>query len=187
MQTETITTCEQLAELGYRIDCKFIPFSQSRSKKNSEKNLNYLITLYWKDRIIGEFDYSMGQGHCMAYNKPPIFPSGNIDKYGQRQVIDYECENGIRGFWCNSWVGKWGASGKKYPILPKLSDVINCLMVDSEVLDYPSFDDWANCFGYNTDSISAKKIYDACMSTALKLRAIPHEIITQTKEILTDY
>lgn len=57
------------------------------------------------------------------------------------------------------------------PILPDAESVIYSLTMDSDVLNYGTFEDWAETFGYETDSRSAESTYRACLEIALKLRA----------------
>ncbi len=63
-----------------------------------------------------------------------------------------------------------------------------CLVNDSNVLDYRSFADWASEYGFDSDSISAKATYDACMSIALALRAgIGEQGIRELQEVYQDF
>lgn len=55
---------------------------------------------------------------------------------------------------------------------PELADVLYCLLTDVEVIEYPVFEDWAGCIGYDTDSREAERIYRACLETRLKLRKL---------------
>ena len=46
---------------------------------------------------------------------------------------------------------------------PTLEDVLECLVMDSAYIDRASsFEEWADEFGYDTDSRKAEKIYKAC-------------------------
>ena len=60
-------------------------------------------------------------------------------------------------------------------------------MVDSEVLEYSSFEQWANVFGYNEDSREAEKVYNVCLATALKFNQIGAAAIGELKEVYQDY
>ncbi len=54
-------------------------------------------------------------------------------------------------------------------LMPELTEVLNCLFLDSQAHDQ-SFDDWASDFGYDSDRIKAKKIYEACQENYFKLK-----------------
>ena len=70
------------------------------------------------------------------------------------------------------------------PAPPTVEEVIECLAMDASVLDSPSFDDWANELGYDTDSIKAKSIYDACIQQTLAFRGlIGNDRLEQLREI----
>jgi hypothetical protein len=53
---------------------------------------------------------------------------------------------------------------------PQAEGLIECLIQDTRsAFDYSSFEDWADCFGYDQDSRKAEKIYQACKKNAKKL------------------
>ena len=56
------------------------------------------------------------------------------------------------------------------PIRPKVRDVLECLLMGTNCLDYDTFEDWAENFGYDTDSRSAERGYNACIGEARRLR-----------------
>ena len=60
---------------------------------------------------------------------------------------------------------------KGQSIKPQPQDVLNCLLLDADVLNYASFEDWADSFGYDPDSIKALNTYNQCLKTALVLNA----------------
>lgn len=68
---------------------------------------------------------------------------------------------------------------------PKLDDVLYCLVNDAEALDM-CFEDWADNYGFDTDSKKAEKIYQSCVATGLKLRKTGINIQEQ-RERLADY
>jgi hypothetical protein len=54
---------------------------------------------------------------------------------------------------------------------PKIEDVLDCLANDaSSIENSRRFEDWAEEFGYDTDSRRAERIYDACVKTANELK-----------------
>ena len=60
--------------------------------------------------------------------------------------------------------------------------------MDADVLDYPTFEEWADTFGYDCDSRSAEKTYRDCLEIALKMRAIFGEAdLTKLRDTFQDY
>ena len=53
---------------------------------------------------------------------------------------------------------------------PKLDSVLDCLLTDSIGVDGVIFEDFCSEFGYNKDSIKAKKVYEACKKNSKKLK-----------------
>jgi hypothetical protein len=71
---------------------------------------------------------------------------------------------------------------------PKLVDVLYSLISDAEAASYSSFEDWAQCFGFDSDSIKAEKIYKDCLATYVKLRAmLGDENLKALTEAFQDY
>ena len=172
-QTEPVYTPQDfIAEYKLRMKAEFIPFSQSRNRKEKSPSLNWRVTILRDGREVLTTDYGAGYGHCPAY-KAAVPNSINGSAVYKRQIkeqaIALECETGKPS--------KYGFSGDVYvmtgrpTILPSLPDVLYSLVVDASVLDHSSFEDWASDFGYDTDSRAAEKIYRACLEIALKLRA----------------
>ena len=53
---------------------------------------------------------------------------------------------------------------------PKLDTVLDCLLTDSIGVDGVIFEDFCSEFGYDEDSIKAKKVYEACKNNSKKLK-----------------
>jgi hypothetical protein len=112
-----------------------------------------------------ECEYSMGSAHM---DKVPYAQAAR-QKHGMTQR-DYDTmpKPGSRmSLWqeqCASIVWK--------PKAPTLADVMHSLTMDASVLDCRSFEDWAAEYGYDTDSRKAEQVYDACLKSALELRAL---------------
>ena len=53
---------------------------------------------------------------------------------------------------------------------PKLDSVLDCLLTDSIGVDGVIFEDFCSEFGYDEDSIKAKKVYEACKKNTKKLK-----------------
>ena len=180
-----------MERLSLTFDFRFVPYSESRhaDRKLGDgepwKSLNYRATLKRDGRDVLTTDYSMGIGHCPAYLKPIVFKSGARDDWATDRAIDAEIETGRQ----TSYVGPAGnvvSSSKR--ILPNPADVLHTLLCDADVLDYASFEGWADYYGYSSDSISAKQTYDDCLATALKLRAsLGEKVMAELRELFADY
>lgn len=161
------------------ISSVFIPFSRSRNAGENVASLNWSVTIHVNGRAILTTDYMAGQGHCPAYKR------GNRDKHLQRQAIAWECEHGKR---CRELASSGHILGTKESITPDVENVIECLMMDAEALNAECFQDWAENFGYSIDSIKAKKTYDACVATALKLRnGLGYELFEKLRKAIEQH
>lgn len=54
---------------------------------------------------------------------------------------------------------------------PDLFSLLNSLTMDASALDN-TFDDWCNEYGYDSDSIKAKTIYDLCIKQAIECKSL---------------
>lgn len=165
---ETVDTLAALiAAHGLEINAAFVPLSRSRNAGKWD-SLNWRVTLRAKGRDVLTCDYSSGTAHCPAYKSPSKFANGRRDDYTTRQRIAHECEHGkeARNVFANISHISSGAA-----ILPDARAVIASLAMDSSVLDYSGFAQWADEFGYDADSIKANAIYSECLAHALALRA----------------
>lgn len=74
----------------------------------------------------------------------------------------------------------------KFPteIQPERADVIDCLELDSEAMNY-SFNDWCDYCGDDSDSITALEIYNECCKIGHKLvkMGIYNEIKTECEKL----
>jgi len=68
------------------------------------------------------------------------------------------------------------------------ADFLNCIILETDVLNHDSFESWAQELGYDTDSLKAKKIYDTCRKQAEKLlKAIGEDNLQSLREAFQDY
>lgn len=158
-----------LGQLGLTVECEFVPFSVSRNAGESSPSLN------WRARVLlngkpasglESVDYMQGCGHCPASKAgTKRFPA----KADLSRAIALECETGKRAMMSTNLGRPYATSA---PIAaPDAGAIIAALCLDSDVLNYASFDDWADSFGYDRDSRKAEATYRACRATALSLRA----------------
>ena len=137
---------ELLSDMGLSRALKFVPFSQSRNASEKYPSLNWKVTLQHNGREVLTTDYMQGCAHARSYKQ-------GDNTVRRDQMVREECE-----------------TGRNAPT-PDLRDIVYSLVMDSDVIDYPSFEEWASNFGYETDSRKAEAIYRACLDIALKLRA----------------
>jgi hypothetical protein len=173
--------------LGLSIDAKFIPFSQSRNKGQDYHNLNWSITVKRNGKDVLTTDYSAGSAHCPGYNVPNHVKPERFRTIWRNAVVAWECENGFKGQYSES-TGTTSRAFKTIKLEPDVSDVFYSLVMDSQVLDYSSFEDAADNWGYDVDSRKAEAIYRACLEIALKLRAsIGESGLKALSEAFEDY
>ena len=149
----------------------FVPQSMSRNTADKNLSLNWLVSF---GNI--QTDYMQGIGHMPGY----------VHNFG-RQTIDerdrekYAAEKGKT----------YRRHGNILPIglksipEPGLVDVLYSLVMDSDVINYDCFEDWADCIGYDSDSRKAEEIYNACMKIALKLRKLIN--LEEAQEAFQDF
>ena len=191
---ETIQACADA--LGLTMSAEFVPWSKSRNAKGpgkdrwavegrgkkiahpSDRSLNWRIMLKHGDRDVVTTDYSAGIGHCPCEKdrRHTFAPRWTVDRL---EAVICETERGH-------------VAGRTYqksiPILPDTADVVHSLIMDADVLNYRDFEDWADSVGYDKDSRTAEKTYQACVAIALKIRAaIGDDGIKALQEAGQDY
>ena len=175
-----------IESLGLTIKADFVPFSQSRSKGNKNPSLNWIVTLERNGVPVIVTDYMAGSGHCPSYGKAAPSAWDRPNHYWIEAVCDFECEIGYKAKMFTHYGGF--TPDRTAPIKPKTDDVIYSLVTDSDVINYSGFEDWAENFGYDTDSRSTESIYKACLDTALKLRSgIGDSGLEMLREAYQDY
>lgn len=158
MTNESIQTLIESNSLT--LSCVFVPFSQSRNKDEKHLSLNWKVTLLRNGKEVLTTDYSQGIGHAPSYKIS--------DKYMAMKAQAFEAETGI--------------------IDPDIKDVLYSLILDSNVLNYPEFEEWASDCGYETDSRKAESIYRDCLKNALKMRgSLGESLLAQLSEAFQDY
>lgn len=70
---------------------------------------------------------------------------------------------------------------------PTAADVLSCLILDASAADYDSFEQWAEDFGYDTDSRKAERVYRACCETAKRLERFLEGVDEDTLDALRDH
>jgi hypothetical protein len=167
-----------LDKYGLTVESIFVLFSQSRNAEEESPSLNWKVTLKCNGRKVLTTDYMAGCGHAPSYKQ-------GKQSYDDRQLIKAECET---GYACTQmWAMGHIQPMKNKPILPDAADVIYSLLMDSEVLQYSSFEEWAGEFGYDQDSRSAEETYKACLKIALQFNRLGESAISELREVFQDY
>jgi hypothetical protein len=73
-------------------------------------------------------------------------------------------------------------------LTPTLADVLHSLVLDgSPFFDAESFEEWADNFGYGSDSIKAKSMFEQCMETGRALtRGLGAKEVDRLRELLSN-
>lgn len=179
-----MTPTEALAHLGLTISATFVPLSRSRHA-TTWQSLNWRVTVQRNGRDIITTDYAQGAGHCPADKRAFTLASGKPDRHMREKAIAAECETGYR----QAYPGDRLQLMRRQPIPPpKAEDVLYSLVNEASVLDCASFEDWCADYGYNADSIKARATYDACIASALQLRAaVGDDGMRTLREAFNDY
>jgi len=82
--------------------------------------------------------------------------------------------------------------GKAHTAPPSRMDVLHALLADRATVEYlgvtGDFEDWANGLGYNVDSISDKKLFDAITEQTHKLELhFTEQELSILSELMEDY
>lgn len=166
-----------IAAMGLEYSAEFVPQSRSRNANEKRPSLNWRVTIK-KGRVTLTTDYTQGIGHLPKNNQ-------TLGEYEQRWYESNAAETGKMGRVTSG--GRSLLNPKPIPA-PLLRDVLYCLVTDSDVLDFATFEDWADAYYYDTDSRSAEKTYRACLDTALRLRAlIGDDGLRKLQEAFQDY
>ena len=160
MTTDYAAIDAAIAAAGLTVSAVFVPFSQSRNKAEKNPSLNYQITIQRNGRDVLTTDYMMGHAHCPAH-RLSMKDAGHANNIMRKKMIREECETGhaYRSF------------GKGPAILPDTRDVLDCIILDADAINYRDFAEWASEYGYGEDSRKAEAAYRECLAHGLALRA----------------
>jgi hypothetical protein len=156
MNEETDMTCQQAAAaIAALISKHAIRFTfEHVPTAPKEAQIVWRVTVERRGRA-QTFRYSAGIAHLPCY-AALLGPKTTLHN---EAIIARELATGR-----NNKTGK--------PITPNAADVLNCLALDGEAINYATFEDWAREFGYDDDSRKAELTYKECLRAGLFLRAI---------------
>jgi hypothetical protein len=183
---------DKLAELtsGLEYTAAYVPFSMSRNAKEKHRSLNWIIRLKRNGTLL-QTDFMQGIGHLPKAAQEFLKKAGYSGLFNGRHTVD--SDNLERAMVESGKVCKWSDSlamamhGKPLPH-PSLADVLSCLLMDAEAIDYVPFEEWANNIGENPDSRKAEATYRHCLDHGLKLRQMFGDaLLTKLRELFQDY
>lgn len=150
-----------IAALGIKYKAEFVPQKLSRNCAEKQPSLNWRVTLIRKDNVFTT-DYMQGVGHLPKF-KGHLRDNGPMTSTMKRNRETRAAATGLVEM----------TNFKEIPVPePLLRDVLYCLVSDTDVSNYDSFEDWADCFGYDRDSRKAEDTYNACWVAARQLRGL---------------
>jgi hypothetical protein len=137
--------------LGIEYHAAFVPQSMSRNAFTKMPSLNWRVTLKRNGMIVST-DYMQGIAHMPHYSSVRIAENVQREKDAAETAMFLKPKS--------SWIRM------RVPP-PSLADVLYSLVMDSDVLNFSCFEDWAGDFGYDSDSRTAEVVYHACRAVAI--------------------
>ena len=120
------------------------------------------------------FEYNQGIGHAKKIEDSKVFGGGCKDKKWE-----------VSGLLNNAHFVKNCLHLVQPKELPKLEDVLYCLFLDASGYDnLLQFEEWAEEYGYDTDSRKAEEIYNNCNTNARKLHKALGNKYNEVKEYI---
>ncbi|CAB4162716.1 hypothetical protein UFOVP785_95 [uncultured Caudovirales phage] len=152
---------------------QFVPWSLSRSAGEKYRNLNWRLTLSIKGKPFS-CDYSAGTAHIPTKDR-------------EAEKKPYRMTAGVwNAVQIKTWENQYCETGK--PGLPNLADVVYSLLMDGANCIDQSFEEWCSNYGYDTDSRTVERIYNACKDTGAWLcKAVGRSGINKLQELFQDY
>ena len=137
----------------------------------------FKFVVLYKGRELHSGPYSMGSGHM-----PKEFTD-----WLKRVKLNPTCllaDDAARPFFR---AGKGRCGLNMVAVKPNDADVLHCLLLDGDAIDY-EFEDWAGNYGYDVDSRKAFQDYNDCLQIGLRLRSHLGEAkLAELREAFSDY
>lgn len=150
----------------------------------SEEWSHFLWSVLINDKVV--FEYKTGLGlvttkKLMSFNQPNI---GGSKVNRKNQFIVKHGNEFFKAVVVNNRIGSWLLAN---PTMPTNKDILFALLLDSQVLD-ESYQNWCDNYGYDSDSMKAFKIYQACCDNTKKLQScFSSDELANIAEQLQDY
>lgn len=150
-------TVDRIIEsLGLTLTCKY---NTKVVQDPKNPRLNWMCTLSRGKR---SFDAEFHQGYALIKGLPKT-----KDIYLQKEMIRLICETGYMHEILEPW--QRPVRSNKRVTEPLLKEVLYYLCLDAQVLNYATFEEWANEYGYEEDNRKAEALYRECITQSLKL------------------
>lgn len=163
-------------KLGIEYNADFIPARQT----DRPDQINWQVALRVNKNWV-RVHYSQGVGHLPGY-KQTIGRQCIADSVRQKDIISEGIQHGNALKFSRN-----GFPSRKKLEKPSIKDILYSLVSDADALQY-IFEDWVGMFGYDTDSMKAKAVYDACIAEGISLRnMIGQGNINKLNELFQDY
>lgn len=164
------------------VTSEFVPPKNETELK--EWKFRYNVDVRYNDRKLYLGPYSMG---CLCGDV--IVDGERVERYQKllralmSKVKDYPTISDYEEIKKVMESGKYyhhlsnsGCSIPKGVVAPVATDVVACILMDADAINY-QFDEWCDSYGYSSDSIKAKGIYDTCLATGIVVnQVVPKEI-----------
>lgn len=161
----------------------FVPTKQPQEKVEHPQ-LHWEVTLN-KGRQSMTIPYRQGCGHVPGYQQ---YHKNPYEKRLHDEMIREACETGLYVKHKHQWLTDSYIKSKVKVPEPKLADVLYCLVMDSDCFQMSGFEEWASCFGYDTDSREAEKTYRACLEQSLQFKSLIGQAALDTlQDAFQDY
>lgn len=178
-----------LTKLGISVESQFVPWSKSRSfdpetgRDASRKSLNWRVTLKKDGREVITTDYTAGIAHAPSYAGHDVKRHGCKFSIDHCKSLEHEIEKGTA-----AKLMSYGGIMPGAPILPNVADVVWSLVLDARTLDYPTYEDFADTYGYDRDSRKGEAVYRAGLEIGLKMRAgLGEKMIAKLERLFENY
>ena len=189
-----------ISEKGIEIKFRQIPASMADNvwlcEEHSKMSQAHWHVEVWHERKVFQFQYHEGEGRFLTQQFGRAkFDEAQARAWFRKKVLD-EARGEISPvpFRAQTIVSKIrkdrvkiNSRGLAVLFPPKAADVFYAICRDYEARDYQSFEDWANAYGYDTDSRRAERTYNACLGIAQQMhRVLGHEIVATLTELTND-
>ena len=196
MKTDTQKTLPEILEtLGVTVESRYLGVQREPADKKTGEpgwlHFAFAVTVERAGRADIETPYKLGVGHV----KLPAAPSSEMvhavgDRFKAENILDaLRRGKRIKPEYDKYERAVYDAAARKQGLAPKPADVLHSLLLDGEAFfDGLTFEDWADNFGYDTDSRKAEAMYRACDEIGRKLaRMFSADELAQLREAASEY
>lgn len=176
MQTETKSKIDELiTRLGVAIESSKPTLASEESKTDGRVThwhyIAFTVTIRRGEKAVWEGPYRMGLGNFPEFRD---LIGRNLTVHGEKEILASVEKRNPR---------------RILRTRPSLPDVLYSLLSEgSAFFDAASFEEWAEDYGFDTDSRKAERMFRECQETGRKLsRAINAAEITELRDAFADY